>query len=855
MITYSGGESYIFKEKTTLAQQTSISSGSFVMDFEGTQELTLQTGESLALGFIVKSTNSFTYSFIFTASLLDIEVQKFFNKTQSKFLLPKEALERLVHITTGEQNAIRSTLFNRTDLDSELTEDGEGALIGITNGFKIRNFDDKNITTSFKDFTVSWDTIYNTGYGIERKGLSEFLRMEVKDYFYQKVVTIILPFQVSSVKRTVAKELIYSGLDLGYKKPEGDRLYDEAMGLDEYNTKSTFTSIIKRIEKIYRKESSNRSDSAGMEFARRKNITSFSTEDTRYDNEIFFMDNKRGPVEVFEQRLWQDDFATAPTGIFSPETAQNLRLSPFNILLRHGWWVRAGLEDYKNSFIRFASSNGNSELSTQLIGGNEYAENGDIVVNELEDALFLPEWIDFDHPVDISILKQIEGTTVINGAEVWNVYGMVEFINEDGYLEYGFLFSMKPNGKGKWRLLKTNKTANRKYINDEPLVPFFLDAPLNLAGTPSGESVSLTWDESVSSQGIKNYQVYMNGSIVGNPTTNSFNVTGLTDETEYTFSIKAVDIDGNESDFSAEIQVTTLLSGSMILSTTSTSSSWSPFSVTNLGDTLTWDSTGGFVGTIVADDPTFDLSTNSGIANMSVYNVEQVTILRIQSLNLTSLNPSELKSVTRLDIDNNSLTTIDTSELTELELYRCHNNNFTTLDLSNNTLLTFVECFSNSLTSIIGLSNLTLLNSFNCFGNSLTTIDLTSSVNLTTLFCYNNSLTSLNVTGLSSITTLFTMNNTSLISVTGLSSCTDLTSLRVDNCAISTFSVLALTLLDTLQCQLNSFSAALTNQLLADLVANGFSGTLHYRNNETGQGITDRAQLIINGATITNYAT
>jgi hypothetical protein len=46
--------------------------------------------------------------------------------------------------------------------------------------------------------------------------------------------------------------------------------------------------------------------------------------------QIFFFDLKL-ENNLLAQRKWQDDFEKAPTGIFSPETATNLRLSPFNI--------------------------------------------------------------------------------------------------------------------------------------------------------------------------------------------------------------------------------------------------------------------------------------------------------------------------------------------------------------------------------------------------------------------------------------------------------------------------------------------------------------------------------------------
>ena len=49
----------------------------------------------------------------------------------------------------------------------------------------------------------------------------------------------------------------------------------------------------------------------------------------------------------------------------------------------------------------------------------------------------------------------INGTSDILGKKIPNLYGCVEFINERGELEKGFLINLKPNKNGNWKLLKT----------------------------------------------------------------------------------------------------------------------------------------------------------------------------------------------------------------------------------------------------------------------------------------------------------------------------------------------------------------------------------------------------------------
>lgn len=486
LITYENGTNYEFNGNFQTLKQFSTAGGTGNITYNDVlEDYAIGINESLCLAVHVTSPSNVnaTYNNI----NLTIEEDSFEDarSKQSQFLLPFEVLERLTHIITGEENAVKSNFLGRTDTSPVYSEDGKGSLIGITHGLWIRGFDalpesDENkykpITTSFKDFTESFESIRNTGYGVEKIGFSEFLRFEDKKYFYQTKVLISLPEQVAEVKRSTAKNYFYSAIGLGFKKPSGDNLYEEAIGLDEYNIRNSFTSIIKRIENKYLKESVYRGDSLAIEFAARKSILTNPTDDTRYDNDKFFMDLKRGLVSVFEQRLWQDDFVKAPTGIYSPETAQNLTLSPINTLIdSHAWWLRAGLNVYKNSFISNNSAIGNSKLTTQIDTaihpeaiGKEYSESGKVQVKDLEFPLFVPEWIEFEHPVTTEIMQNVQGTTVIDGDKVMNYYGLVEFINENGLYEYGYLFELKPNKKGKWKLLKSTKKVAMKTSQPDP---------------------------------------------------------------------------------------------------------------------------------------------------------------------------------------------------------------------------------------------------------------------------------------------------------------------------------------------------------------------------------------------------
>jgi len=143
-----------------------------------------------------------------------------------------------------------------------------------------------------------------------------------------------------------------------------------------------------------------------------------------------------------------------PTGVFSPETATNLRYAPGRIMRDvHGWEIMAGLTDYPDKYLRFGGSVANSKLTTQLIGGEFYTENDDVKNEDLGTPRIIAEYIEIEHIVDFDVLEQLSGSTVFNGKEIPNLYGLVEFTYR-GVRERGFLMNLKPNNTGKWKLLK-----------------------------------------------------------------------------------------------------------------------------------------------------------------------------------------------------------------------------------------------------------------------------------------------------------------------------------------------------------------------------------------------------------------
>lgn len=479
LVVYENGLNFDYKTHFPLLELNNSINGD-LFQYKDQYKYDILAGESLAL-----SIHSYSNPFGFIKVKLNrsdviITDPTYFDATESEFVLPYEALDRILHIITNKKNTLKSNALGRIDIVDEngnpkYKTDGDSAYVGLTSGFWVRGFGDRttdsfeDLTTSFKDFMESFETVRQLGYGIEKRGFEEKVVVEEIPYFYQNEVTISID-KPNNIKRSVAADYFYSSIELGYDKPSGDNLYEEAMGLDEYNVGNTYTTNISRVSNVFEKKSKYRADSYGKEFARRKQRTSYPKTDTRYDSDIFIMDlEKPTNGTKFIERKWEKDFeipinfSNFVTGVYSAKNATNLRFSPLNLLLRWGFWIKGGLNKYKDTYIRYSSSDGNSKLTTQLKGSDKtYSENGNVLVDDLASSLFEPEFIEFEYPVDAVLLNKINGKSInVNGETIMNYYGLVEFTNEDGMKEYGFLMELKPNGNGDWKLLKANKKAVR----------------------------------------------------------------------------------------------------------------------------------------------------------------------------------------------------------------------------------------------------------------------------------------------------------------------------------------------------------------------------------------------------------
>ena len=170
----------------------------------------------------------------------------------------------------------------------------------------------------------------------------------------------------------------------------------------------------------------------------------------------------------------------------------------------------------------------------------------------------------------------------------------------------------------------SSNTVSSALLGSDIIAP---STPINLRfDSTSPTTVNLSWDASTDNIGVKEYQIYRDGSFLSSATGNSLSITsGIYSQTNYEFKVRAIDAAGNLSYFSAPIVAVT------------SADSQAPTAPTELTATLVSSSQ-----INIAWTPSTD---NIGVAGYDVYrNGTKVTSLSVGTGNYLSsgLSPDTL---------------------------------------------------------------------------------------------------------------------------------------------------------------------------------------------------------------------
>lgn len=412
--------------------------------------------EGYAIGFsVLDQVATQTYYFDAKVTEFSINIASESNRLPSEnveFLFVHDALNRLSQIITNGDKRFSSRTFGRVENGYEA--DGKYGLIGLTSGYWIRQFAKnspmyKSIKLSFEDIISSLNAVFNTGMGIEYIDGVQKIVVEDLKYFYQNKTVIILDDDVNEISYKVLKEDYFSSIEMGYEKG-GD--YNNAVGLDEPNVKVERITPINKNKQKYRKISKIRADDIGAEIIRRKPAALYPSEDTSQDDNVWFLDLKRKGDGTYIQSEWPDRLLLKPTGLSYANDFKSFLFTPLRMLFRHGWIIRAGMDQPVNLVknITVNSSTASQSLIMHFKGDSKpRAESDDIPVGDLERPIILPVEVKFKYPVSNDLLRLITSKSVTDyeGSKISipNYYFKFRWKNRSGSFEYGFLTDLDTN--------------------------------------------------------------------------------------------------------------------------------------------------------------------------------------------------------------------------------------------------------------------------------------------------------------------------------------------------------------------------------------------------------------------------
>ena len=176
----------------------------------------------------------------------------------------------------------------------------------VTSGERVRGFsrEESPLTLGFKETFESLFALSPICAVVETINGIENLRIEGIRYAFDDRIVLTVD-NASDIEESYLSDRIFSRILVGFDKAE----YEAKDGLFEYNQKSEFSTPISVVNNDYNIVSKIGADTNSINNAREKSKAEFPTEDTRYDNNNFFITLIRNNSVLLNGNFesWADD--------------------------------------------------------------------------------------------------------------------------------------------------------------------------------------------------------------------------------------------------------------------------------------------------------------------------------------------------------------------------------------------------------------------------------------------------------------------------------------------------------------------------------------------------------------------
>ena len=456
IVIYDGFGDFRFKQAIRLVDFDPSNLGEVIEYTFNDYELEVKLGESVTIGLLSDTADGIRYRV--TETEIVITEDSIYPASNCRCLTYGQAINRLLYIITGKDNLLVSNLLTTGELSEDL----------ITSGFWARQFPDVINEGTDEErkipFNLSLAQILDhieylvpKAYWVDNPSNQELMYLEPFAYTQQNFEGVHIGtfddngnrvyFEANNIKRPTIKKNLYGKIIIGSEKSGG--LYEEVVGLRSIIGRAEFTTFNKNSKEKYEKTTPFRCADIDIEIPRRMPFELFPEEDTRYDSDICMIRAKK-VGSSYALKRWQDAFVSAPTGIYRPNSAYNLEITPAQQLLAHGRNIATAVYRYPAEKIVLASSNSNTAYKSQKTGEELLGEDVPILNTRLGVPHTKPRMME----CNVQITQEIEDIlTSANKDGVPNWFGLI-VVNTGQINEFFRLKEADPNKEGTLKLVE-----------------------------------------------------------------------------------------------------------------------------------------------------------------------------------------------------------------------------------------------------------------------------------------------------------------------------------------------------------------------------------------------------------------
>jgi hypothetical protein len=271
----------------------------------------------------------------------------------------------------------------------------------ITSGDALRGLTGALIKTNFSNFYTSYNAILNLA-TYYNKNTNTHLITDKSDVLDGAT----LVYDIGEVSEFTIKPLtaeMPSSLLLGYPEIRIEGLN----GKEAFNNTFEWTTPITRVKTQKDLRCIYIADPFEIEL-HRANLEGKTTTNSDADNDVFIIHTEAAAAGTYLGKdyynLYRDATMTI-NGLLFPDDMFNIELSPKRNMLRNGSYIHSLLHLMDSDYIKFQTSDRNQNLQT-ILGAVTTTENEDVLISNLDAALFLPIVAEFKckNPVNIQAL-------------------------------------------------------------------------------------------------------------------------------------------------------------------------------------------------------------------------------------------------------------------------------------------------------------------------------------------------------------------------------------------------------------------------------------------------------------------